>query len=57
MAKPTAPDDTTAAAGHQKRPYGRPELKMYGNLAQLTQAKGMQGLNTDGALASNNKTL
>jgi hypothetical protein len=40
----------------EKLPYARPVLKTYGVLAQLTQAKGMTGNNTDGAMANNNKT-
>ena len=31
--------------------------KRYGDLAQLTQAKGRFGVNADGALANNNKTI
>ena len=48
---------TEAAAQPSKRPYVRPALKRYGDLAQLTQAKGMTGINSDGALANNNKTI
>jgi hypothetical protein len=44
-------------APETKRPYVRPVLKRYGDLAQLTQAKGMVGQNSDGALANNNKTI
>jgi hypothetical protein len=40
-----------------RRPYQRPALKRYGDLAQLTQAKGMSGVSSDGALANNNKTI
>ena len=56
---PTIPgtDATTRSACDGKRPYVRPALKRYGDLAQLTQAKGMNGTNSDGALANNNKTL
>jgi len=57
MSNPTATDATTRAAHESKRPYVRPTLKRYGDLAQLTQAKGMNGANTDGALANNNKTV
>jgi hypothetical protein len=39
-----------------KRPYVRPVLKRYGDLAQLTQAKGRTGVRSDGAIANNNKT-
>ena len=47
---------TTPAAHAEKLPYSRPVLKVYGDLTQLTQAKGRMGLNSDGALANNNKT-
>ena len=57
MPKTPATDATTRAAIDTKRPYVRPVLKRYGDLAQLTQAKGMTGPNSDGALANNNKTL
>lgn len=40
-----------------KLPYERPVLTVHGDLGQLTQAKGMNGTNFDGALATNNKTL
>ena len=53
MSHSTATDETTRAS---KRPYVRPVLKRYGDLAQLTQAKGMNGSSSDGALANNNKT-
>jgi hypothetical protein len=52
-----ATDATTRSACESKRPYVRPALKRYGDLAQLTQAKGMNGPNSDGALANNNKTV
>ena len=39
-----------------KLPYARPALTVYGDLGQLTLAKGMTGVTTDGALAVNNKT-
>jgi hypothetical protein len=57
MAKHPATDATTRAALDTKRPYVRPVLKRYGDLAQLTQAKGMSGVSSDGALANNNKTI
>ena len=57
MPIPNATDATTQPAHESKRPYVRPTLKRYGDLAQLTQAKGMSGANSDGALANNNKTL
>ncbi len=47
----------TLTAHDTKRPYVRPVLKRYGDLAQLTQAKGMSGLSSDGAVANNNKTI
>jgi len=52
-----ATDATTRSARESKRPYVRPVLKRYGDLAQLTQAKGMTGANTDGDIANNNKTF
>ena len=57
MAKTPATDATAREALDTKRPYVRPLLKRYGDLAQLTQAKGMTGVNADGALANNNKTI
>jgi hypothetical protein len=57
MTKIPATDATTRAALDQKRPYVRPTLKRYGDLAQLTQAKGRTGTSSDGALANNNKTV
>ncbi len=57
MAKHPATDATTRAALDTKRPYVRPVLKRYGDLAQLTQQKGMTGVQSDGALANNNKTI
>ena len=57
MSKIPATDAPTRPASEKKRPYVRPVLKRYGDLAQLTQAKGMNGRNADGALANNNKTL
>jgi hypothetical protein len=57
MTKIPATDATTRAALDQKRPYVRPTLKRYGDLAQLTQAKGRTGTNADGAMANNNKTI
>lgn len=49
-------DEGTTPAGEPKRPYVRPVLKTYGNLAELTRAKGMTGVTSDGALVNNNKT-
>ena len=57
MAKIPAADATSRPAHESKRPYVRPVLTRYGDLAQLTQAKGMTGVNSDGALANNNKTI
>ena len=57
MPKIPATDATTRSACESKRPYVRPVLKRYGDLAQLTQAKGMAGSSSDGALANNNKTI
>ncbi|MDB4881562.1 MAG: hypothetical protein JWL95_328 [Gemmatimonadetes bacterium] len=42
--------------GDEKLPYVRPALKVYGDLSQLTRAKGRTGVNSDGAMANNNKT-
>ena len=50
-------DATTHAARETRRPYVRPTLTRYGDLAQLTQAKGRFGKNADGALVNNNKTI
>ena len=57
MAKTPATDPTAREALDTKRPYVRPRLKRYGDLAQLTQAKGMTGTTSDGAIANNNKTI
>ena len=57
MAKIPATDATSRPARESKRPYVRPVLTRYGDLAQLTQAKGMTGVSSDGALANNNKTI
>ena len=57
MSKIPAHDATTQPAPDTRRPYVRPVLKRYGDLAQLTQAKGRFGQNADGALANNNKTI
>jgi hypothetical protein len=57
MPKIPTTDATMRSAGERKRPYARPVLKRYGDLAQLTQAKGMSGVSSDGALANNNKTI
>ena len=56
MSNSPATDATTRAVLESKRPYVRPALKRYGDLAQLTQAKGMTGVTSDGAIANNNKT-
>lgn len=53
---PSSRDEKIESAQVQKREYVRPTLKRYGDLTQLTQAKGMTGSNTDGSLANNNKT-
>lgn len=52
--KPAARD--AAVPDEAKRPYVSPVLRTYGALTQLTQAKGMSGQSSDGALANNNKT-
>jgi hypothetical protein len=51
-----AATDVTTQSHVTKRPYLRPVLKRYGSLAQLTEAKGMGGQRSDGAIAHNNKT-
>jgi hypothetical protein len=56
MSKSLATDATTHAVRESKRPYVRPTLERFGDLAQLTQAKGMTGVNSDGAIANNSKT-
>lgn len=56
MPRKPSTDPTTRSAQDTKRPYVRPVLKRYGDLAQLTQAKGMTGVRSDGAIANNNKT-
>jgi hypothetical protein len=48
---------TTPDSRAERLPYARPVLKTYGDLSQLTQAKGMTGASADGALANNNKTI
>jgi hypothetical protein len=57
MSKIPATDATTHAVHETRRPYVRPTLVRYGDLARLTQAKGRFGRNTDGALVNNNKTI
>lgn len=57
MTRNPATDATTRSVLDTKRPYVRPVLKRYGDLAQLTQAKGMTGFSSDGAMANNNKTI
>lgn len=48
---------TSSETVHPDRlPYVTPVLKRYGDLAHLTQQKGMGGHASDGALAHNNKT-
>ena len=53
---PPARAENTPPKRDQKRPYVRPVLKTYGDLCQLTQAKGMTGKIHDGAHAQSNKT-
>ena len=57
MSKTPATDATTRVTHETRRPYVRPTLKRYGDLARLTQQKGRFGKNSDGALANNNKTI
>jgi hypothetical protein len=57
MSNTPATDATTHATQATRRPYVRPTLTRYGDLAQLTQAKGRFGKNSDGALVNNNKTI
>ena len=53
---PSSRDEKVESAQVEKRQYVRPTLKRYGDLTQLTQAKGRTGVNSDGAVANNNKT-
>ncbi|MBW8770555.1 MAG: hypothetical protein JF589_12415 [Gemmatimonadetes bacterium] len=57
MPRKPSTDATPRTTLETKRPYVRPVLKRYGDLAQLTQAKGMSGQQADGAIANNNKTV
>jgi len=57
MPRKPSTDATPRTTPPTKRPYVRPVLKRYGDLAQLTQAKGMTGTLSDGAIANNNKTI
>ena len=57
MPRKPSTDPTTRTVHDTKRPYVRPVLKRYGDLAQLTQQKGMTGTSTDGDIANNNKTI
>jgi hypothetical protein len=56
MPEKPSTDPTPRTTLDTKRPYVRPVLKRYGDLAQLTQAKGKTGVRADGAIANNNKT-
>ena len=56
MSRKPSTDATTRTTPDTKRPYVRPVLKRYGDLAQLTKAKGRTGVLSDGAIANNNKT-
>jgi len=57
MPRKPSTDATPRTTPDTKRPYVRPALKRYGDLAQLTQAKGRTGPNSDSAVANNNKTV
>jgi hypothetical protein len=57
MSRKPPTDATPRTTPDTKRPYVRPALKRYGDLAQLTQAKGRTGPNSDSAVANNNKTV
>jgi len=57
MSRKSSTDATPRPTPDTKRPYVRPVLKRYGDLAQLTQAKGRTGQLADGAIANNNKTV
>jgi len=57
MPRKPSTDATPRTTPETKRPYVRPVLKRYGDLGQLTQAKGMTGTQADGAIANNNKTI
>ncbi len=39
----------------QKKPFRAPKLKIYGDVARITEAVGMSGA-MDGAMGTNNKT-
>ena len=54
--KPTT-DPTPRTTPDTKRPYERPGLTRYGDLAPLPQQKGRRGQPSDGALAHPNKTV
>ena len=57
MPRTPSTEPTPRTTPDTKRPYVRPVLKRYGDLAQLTQAKGMTGTLSDGAIANNNTTV
>ena len=57
MSRKPSTDATTRTTPDTKRPYVRPVLKRYGDLAQLTQSKRPTGTQPDGVLANNNKSL
>ena len=57
MPRKPSTEPTPRTTPDTKRPYVRPVLKRYGDLAQLTQQKGMSGSGADGAMANNNKTV
>jgi hypothetical protein len=57
MPRKPSTEPTPRTTHDTKRPYVRPVLKRYGDLAQLTKAKGRSGQSSDGAIANNNKTV
>jgi hypothetical protein len=57
MPRKPSTEPTSRTTPDTKRPYVRPVLKRYGDLAQLTKAKGRSGTSSDGAMANNNKTV
>ena len=57
MPRKPSTEPTPRTTPDTKRPYVRPVLKRYGDLAQLTQSKRPTGTNPDGVLANNNKSL
>lgn len=47
---------TEPAAGDMRSPYVRPALKVYGDIAALTQKVGFRGMTSDGGMGAKSKT-